>query len=109
MDLKVLMLLLVYWVIWIVVLGSGLGTTLLQDKGYSTDAELNESSFGANETDTGGLFGSGVDFGRWFGLAFFGIGLAGSVPSWFAYLITAWQSLVTVLSIGFVISSIWNG
>lgn len=108
MNLKILFMLLMYWSIWIVILSVS-GSTILTDAGYSTDAQINSSTLGANETATGGLFSSGVSFGRWFLLVGFGVGLGSDTPGWFQLLITAWQTLITIFSVGFVISSIWNG
>jgi hypothetical protein len=35
--------------------------------------------------------------------------LPASTPSWFAIMFAVWQTVVTIMSVGFVISSIWDG
>jgi len=82
---------------------------LFTDEGYTSNIDFNDSSLTANETGTGGLFGSGISFGRWFTMVFFGIGLPSSTPSWFAVIFAIWQSVLTIFGIGWIVSSIWNG
>lgn len=108
MNLKILFMLLVYWSVWLLIITSAY-TSVLSDDNVTTTVSLNNSEFGANETVSAGLFSSGLSFSRWFSLAFFGIGLGTSTPVWFSVLFSAWQTIVSVFTIGFVISSIWNG
>lgn len=100
-------MLLIYWTVWLLVIA--LGGSYLLNEGVTTTATLNDTAIASEETDTGGLFGSGVSFGRYFALATFGIGLPSSTPSWFAMMFFAWQTIVTSLTVGFIVSSIWDG
>ena len=107
MNLKILLMLLIYWSTFIAIFAVG-GDTILQDQ-FSINADLNSTALGLEETSTlGGIFGSGLSFGRWFGLASFGLGLVGA-PSWFQLIFAIWQTIVTIFTVGFIISSIWNG
>lgn len=108
MNLKILFMLLLYWGLWISILSVS-GSNVLTDAGYSTNAQLNDSSLSANESGTGGIFSSGISFGRWFLLVGFGVGLGSDAPAWFSMLLTIWQTTITVFTVGFIISSIWNG
>jgi len=105
MNLKILFMLLGYYGLIIVLLtASGSPFT---DIDYN--ASINSSGLGDDETDTGGLFSVGVDLGRFFALVGFGVGLPSSVPSVISLAFTIWQSMVTMFTVGFIISSIWNG
>lgn len=109
MNLKVLFVLLMYWSLMGLVLYSVFSVSF-NDAGYVlTDGGLNDTDLSTPETDTGGLFTTGVSFGRFFTLMLFGVGLPGSTPVWFVVLFSAWQTLVTILTAGFIISAIWNG
>lgn len=108
MNLKVLLLLLIYWCVVIVAYAPGLGSPLARE-GLNTTAILNDTSLTANETDTGGVFSGGVDFGRFFLLVSFGFDADSTAPYFIQFLIILFQSVVTVFSVGFVISSIWDG
>jgi len=108
MNLKILFVLLVYWSAFLVIFAVG-GDTILEDQLTSVDADFNSSAMGFNETSTtGGIFGSGISFGRWFAFATFGIGLV-NAPSWFAVVFASWQTMMSIFTIGWIISSIWNG
>lgn len=106
MNLKVLALLILYYsVLSIFILGSG---DILTDDGLTSD--INMSSIDVSEeTDTGGLFGTGISFGRFFGLILFGIGLPASSPTWLMLLWGVWQTGFTIFGIGWFINSIWGG
>ena len=78
-------------------------------EGASTNIDLNDSSLGLNETSTGGIFSNGISFTRWFTLTTFGVGLPSNTPTWMVTIFIAWQSLITIMALGFVVSSIWNG
>ena len=108
MDLKILILILAYWTFFIALLSIA-GSTILTDEGLTATADFNETALSINETDRGGLFGTGVSFGRFFGIAIFGIGLPSSYPSLLKLLFGLWQTMWTVFTIGFILSSIWNG
>lgn len=73
------------------------------------NVELNDSELSSDEVDTGGLFGTGVDFGRFFGFVTIGVGLPDDTPEWFAFMFSLWQIVWLVFSVGFVVSSIWDG
>ena len=79
------------------------------DSGYSSSIDLNSTTIDSGELDTGGIFGTGVSFGRFAGFVAFGVGLPSSTPLFFMILFTMWQSSVTIFIIGWVLSSIWNG
>ena len=105
MNLKVLFLLLIYYgfiSLFFIFGGSYMA-------GFDTNVNLNDSELTSSEIDTGGLFGSGISFGRFFTLIAFGVGLPADTPTWFAISFAVWQSIISVLAVGFVISSIWNG
>jgi len=108
MDLKVLFLLLIYYglVSSIFLIG---GDVFGDGSGFSTDIALNDSELSSGEIDTGGLFGSGISFGRFAGLVGLGVGLPDDTPTGFKLIFGLWQTMVTILSIGFFISSIWDG
>lgn len=80
-----------------------------QYSGYTNNINLNSTNMTSGEIDQGGLFGTGVSFGRFIGLVTIGIGLPADTPSWFLMFFFTWQTLVTVFTVGFVIASIWNG
>lgn len=77
--------------------------------GYSSSVELNSTDISEPEIDTGGLFSSGVSFGRFFTLITAGIGLPDDTPAWFGIMFSAWQIIINILAVGFIISSIWDG
>lgn len=83
------------------------GSSIMYD--YNVNASFNDTSLSDDEIDTGGLFGTGVSFGRFALFVTLGIGLPDDTPSWFSSIFIIWQSMVTILAVGFVISSIWNG
>ena len=107
MNLKILFLLLVYY--GLLSLFFILGGSIISDAGYTTNIELNSTSLTSSEIDTGGIFNTGVSFGRFFSLITFGIGLPSDTPIWFAIMFGVWQTIFTIFAVGFVISSIWNG
>lgn len=106
MNLKILFLILVYYGVLSLFLIFGGAVTVGIEGNVSFQ---NDSRLQGSEIDTGGLFGSGVSFSRFFGLITLGIGLPDDTPSWFAVMFFLWQTIVTILSVGFVISSIWDG
>ena len=106
MNLKVLFLIICYYAVISIFLSFGLSYT---DDDYTYSNPLNDSSISNDEIDTGGLFGTGVSFTRFTGLITVGVGLPGNTPIGFKSIFVLWQSLVTILTIGFIISSIWDG
>lgn len=106
MDLKILMLIIVYYAIFSLMLIFG-GSALT---GFTGGANLTGGELNSTETEyTGGVFGSGISFGRFAGLITIGIGLPPDTPSWFATMFLLWQSCFLIFSVGWFISSIWNG
>lgn len=77
--------------------------------GYNNTIALNDSELSSSEIDSGGLFGTGVSFLRFTGFVLFGVGVPGSVPLFIRLLIAAWQTAITIFTVGWVISSIWDG
>ena len=108
MNLKIGFLIFLYYSIISLLFLAG-GTVFTEVNGYNNTIEINDTALGSEEVDTGGLFGIGVSFTRFVGLVGFGVGLPGDTPDWFQVIFIVWQSLVTVLSIMFFISSIWDG
>jgi hypothetical protein len=108
MNLKILFLILVYYTVIGLVFGLG-GEVFSGNTGYNYTNPLNSTEIQAGEVDTGGLFGTGISFSRWLSLVFTGIGLPKDTPYWFAFIFASWQVIVLILSVGFIISSIWNG
>jgi len=107
MNLKVLTILLFYYgIISLLFLMSG---GILEDNNYTNTINLNDSDITAEEIDSGGFFSTGVSIVRFAGFVSFGIGLPEDTPSWFSIPFIIWQTLVTILTIAFVISSIWDG
>mgnify|MGYP001199787202 CR=1 FL=1 len=106
MNLKILGLLLIYYFLigTIILAVSSLVTT-----DASSNFSLNNTQINAPETDTGGLFSSGVSFSRFFTLILFGFGLPSDTPSIFVVIMVLIQTSITVFTVGFIISSIWNG
>jgi len=76
---------------------------------YSLNATLNDSGLSADEVDSGGFFTIGVSVGRFFQWVLFGVGLPLDTPLWFMLMFGTWQTLFTIFTVGFIISSIWNG
>lgn len=105
MNLKVLMLLLLYYIVISLtfILAGGFFN------GYSTNVNLNSTELQSQEIDSGGLFNTGVDFGRFIAFVGFGIIPADNVPFVLQLILSLWQSLLTIFTVGFVISGIWNG
>lgn len=108
MDLKILFLIVGYWTIFLLLVSFG-GSTILTNEGLSVSADMNSTALSINETDRGGLFNTGVSFGRFFGFVLFGLGLPNTYPSWFRLIIGFWQTAWTIFTVGFIFSSIWDG
>lgn len=108
MNLKILTMLIIYWAF--VGLFFTFGGTYLT--GYTNTGDLTtmaNTTYAAGEQADAGLFTTGIDFGRFFGLMLFGVGLPVGTPSWFSVMFMLWQSSMTIFTAGFLISSIWNG
>lgn len=105
MNLKILFMILMYYVLLsaFFIFGSS------NYSDYDYNVNLNSTNLTSSEIDTGGLFGTGVSFGRFFGFVTIGIGLPDDTPSWFSIMFSLWQTIFLIFTIGFVISSIWDG
>lgn len=109
MNLKILFMIIVYYSIFSVIIVLG-GAIFTDEAGYEQPLRLNQTgNLTSSEVASAGLFDTGVDFGRFFMLITLGIGLPSTFPTWFMLIFSFWQTIVTLLSVGFVISSIWNG
>lgn len=106
MDLKILMVILLYYGVLSTVFL--MGGAALGDATMTSSIDTN-SSLSPGESGTGGLFGSGISFARFAGLITIGVGLPSDTPSWAASLFIIWQTVWLLFTIGFVVSSIWNG
>lgn len=113
MNLKILMILILYWTVWILVLTIGAtdsSNPFITD-GYNITGSFNSTGFSEAEIDTGFTFWSIIavftSLFRFIGLVFFGITpvLTGAWQVIFA----AWQTALTFFTIGFVIDAIWSG
>lgn len=106
MDLKILMLILIYYsmISLFFIYGASVFIDLSDPGGLST-AGLNETETGY----TGGSFGSGISFARFAGLITVGIGLPVDTPSFFKIAFAAWQTLFLIFTVGWFINSIWSG
>ncbi len=107
MNLKILFMLLIYYSF--ISIFFALGGAVLTNEGFSTNVDLNATDITSEEIDTGGIFGTGVSFVRFAVMVLFGIGLPSGTPSWFAIMFASWQTLVTIFSVGFIVSSVWDG
>jgi len=113
LNLKIAFILLSYWTIWILIctVGTTDGSNAFASGGYSVDGSINSSGFSADEIDTGFSFMSFIavlgSIGRFVLLALFGITTAlTGLPQ---VLFTAWSSMWTLFTIGFILDSIWSG
>ena len=106
MNLKILFIILLYYGIISLVFITG-GSHLT---GYSSSVNLNSTNISADELDRGGLFSSGISFGRFISLVTIGVGgLPSDTPTWFTLMFAVWQTTFLIFSVGFIISSIWDG
>ena len=108
MDLRILMLILVYYLL----IGGTIiasGDTFTADDKINSSISINDSYITEEEIDTPGLFSSGISLGRFFSLLTFGVGLPKNTPDMMALLFALWQSIFTLFTLGFLISSIWDG
>ena len=109
MNLKILSILLIYYTFISMVFLIG-GDYYGAEQGYKQNYNLDSTELGSDEKDTGGLFGSGVSFTRFFGLVTIGVGLPSSTSNgWVSLLFALWQTGLLIFSAGFVIDSIWGG
>jgi len=108
MDLKFGFLIILYYgMLSLFILTSG--TALTSQPGFDYNIELNDSSLSDSETDTGGVFSSGLSFSRWFLLVGFGVGLPDDTASGFKIFYFVWTIIINLLVIMWIINSIWSG
>jgi len=115
MKMGFLVLLGLYWVTFFLIFMPGVSSPISSD--YNVTGSFNSSAFQESEVDTGGIlggiFGNIVGIAtaglRFFGMAIFGINLAPTAPSYIQTFLVIWQSFITMLSIGFIISIFWDG
>jgi len=110
MNLRLLAALLIYWGMWAIIFS--LGASVLYPAGYSNNINLTgQTGATGSEITTGGIFGSGLSFGRFLALTFFGIGLpsSASAPGWALVIFGITQSCITIFGVGFFLNSIWSG
>ncbi len=108
MNLKIGFMFLIYYSV-VSLLFLVAGSPIATDPGYTSNIYLNDTALGSSEVDTGGLFGTGVSFGRFFIFITFGIGLPADTPGFMSIIFFLWQTAMTILAVMWVISSIWNG
>jgi len=78
------------------------------DISQNVTGTLNNTDFNGDDLDRGGLWSVGVSFSRYVGFVTIGVGL-GDIPFYLQVLYSAWSIFMLVISIGFVISSVWDG
>lgn len=105
MNLKILFIFLIYYSVLSLFYITGASSL----EGVSSNINLNDTDVSTGELDTGGLFSTGVSFKRFVGFVGFGLGLGGDTPLWFKIIFATWQTIVSIMALGFIISSIWNG
>lgn len=76
--------------------------------GYNTTISFNSSGITEDEQATG-IFDVLPELGRFIAFVGFGVGLPSDTPSWFSTIFVLWQTLLTIFTVGFIISSIWDG
>lgn len=113
MNLKIAFILIMYWTIWILIMTIGVsdGSNIFVNNNYNMTGQMNSSGFSTSEIDTGGIFAFFdaifTSLGRFIGLIFFGLTPALSGLS--QLIVSAWNTAITLYTIAFIISSIWNG
>jgi len=80
---------------------------------YDFNQDLNTTGFNADEIDSGSFF-SGVlgvfnSIGRFIGFVFFGLFLPLDLPNYVSMFFITFNTVVTMLFIGFIIDSVWSG
>lgn len=101
-------MIILYYSIFVAILIFG-SDIFLASEGYSSTIDLNDSALSDPEIEQGGFFTVGVSFTRFLGLVAFGVGLGDDTPSSFKLMFALWQTIITILSVMWFISAIWNG
>jgi hypothetical protein len=109
MNLKVLVIILIYFSSMVLLFNSDLESSLTT-AGYTdlSSVALNDSALQPEETGTGGIFSIGISVSRFFGFVTVGIGL-GDVPTWFQILFSTWSIAWSMFIVAFIIDSVWSG
>jgi len=106
MNLKVLFMLLLYYSL--LSLFFVFGSTTMTD--YTSETELDVSEFdNSSVMEIESIYDLGDAFGRFFIFLGFGVGLPEDTPTWFNTIFITWQSLMFMLSLGFLYQSIRGG
>ena len=110
MNLKILFIIGIYYTIFSLFFIFG-DQYFNAGSGYTNTINLTNITTGVSsaEVQEGGLFSAGQSFLRFFGFVLFGIGLPSSTPTAFMAIFIAWQTLFTILTVGFIVSSVWDG
>lgn len=108
MKLNILVIIIVYYAL-IGLFFTAAASDDINVNDYSSNVNLNDSELTDSEIDTGGVFSSGVSFLRFTGFLLFGITIGIDAPAWFAVMFALWQTSFTLFTIGFIISSAWDG
>ena len=106
MDLKILGVILLYYML--------LTSFFLMGGSYLADSSFTNTINASNVTtadlpEGGGFLGSGISFGRFFGLVTIGVGLPSDTPAFFSTLFVIIQTCILLFLLGFVVSAVWNG
>ncbi|GAI42255.1 unnamed protein product [marine sediment metagenome] len=110
MNQKVAFMFLIYYtIISLVFITGNLVGLFTSAQGFNSSNPLNSSDIQSGELDKGGLFGTGISFTRFLGLVTIGIGLPDDTPSFFALIFSAWSTIMLIMTVIFIISSIWDG
>lgn len=111
MNFRVLFILLFYWSIWLIIVATA-GSTVLGGSGFSTTGgnitQFTSDTSMINSTGIFGIVGGLSGIGDYALFALFGIGFT-AAPVWFAVMFMVWQSMITIITVGFIISMVWNG
>jgi len=109
MNLKVLVIILIYFGSMVLLFNSDLEGSLTT-AGYTdlSTGALDDGALEPEETGTGGIFSIGISVARFFGFVTVGIGL-GDVPAWFQILFSTWSIMWTMFIVAFLIDSVWSG
>jgi hypothetical protein len=109
MNIKLLFVLLFYWSAWVVVLAAG-GSALFSDVN-STGGNITGFTSDPDIIDDGGIFGIGgglASLGDFLLFAGFGIGL-NNIPWWVQLPFTVLCTVMSILTIAFLVTIVWNG
>lgn len=109
MNLKVLFLIMGYYSILSILIIMLLALVPGFDGTSTVDIHNVTGNVTATEFPDVGLFSIGYSVLRFFGILLFGIGFPSDTPLIIVIGFAIWQTLVSVMSIGFLFSSAWDG